>query len=239
MWALILTTIFTSAVDSLNPFAITQQFILQGMVKKPKHILYFIIPTGITNLIGGYLAYYGIITIIGGFLNTIVKQYGVALYTVELILGIAFLIFAGMLLQNRKFTFLKKEIAVLKGIEEKSDKNTAKKIKSVSPLSLISLGVIATLSELTTALPYFAFLAILFNYHLSFLNLSFILILYNLIYTLPLLLLFLLYIKAQDKFDRLYTIIKTQIAKWSDILAPILVALIGTFLIFHSVSLLV
>ena len=35
MWGLLLTTVLTSAADSLNPFAITQQFVLQGMVKKP------------------------------------------------------------------------------------------------------------------------------------------------------------------------------------------------------------
>lgn len=34
MWTLLLSTILTSATDSLNPFAITQQFVLQGMVGK-------------------------------------------------------------------------------------------------------------------------------------------------------------------------------------------------------------
>ncbi len=38
MWGLLVPTILTSAADSLNPVAITQQFVLQGMVKKPKHI---------------------------------------------------------------------------------------------------------------------------------------------------------------------------------------------------------
>ena len=36
MWALLISTLLTSAADSLNPFAITQQFVLQSMVKKPK-----------------------------------------------------------------------------------------------------------------------------------------------------------------------------------------------------------
>lgn len=56
MEALLIATLATSAADSVNPFAITQQFVLQGMVKKPWHIWFFILPTGIVNWIGAFLA---------------------------------------------------------------------------------------------------------------------------------------------------------------------------------------
>lgn len=239
MWELLLPTIFTSAADSLNPFAITQQFVLQGMVKKPKHIWYFIIPTGVVNLIGGFLAYYGLFTFMGKFFNGLVENYGHLLLIAELLLGIAFCVGISYLIQNKKIEFLKKEIQTLKFTKQEErnqdEEEAVRKIKSVSPMALVALGTGATLSELTTALPYFAFLAILFNYQLSFLQLTFILVIYNLIYTSPLIILYFVYIKAQDKFDHFYTIIKAQITKWSNILAPTLMGLVAVVLVYHSV----
>ena len=58
MWGLLVSTILTSAVDSLNPIAIAQQFFLQGIVKKPEHIWYFIGSMLLTNLVSGFLAYF-------------------------------------------------------------------------------------------------------------------------------------------------------------------------------------
>lgn len=110
MWGLLLSTIFASAADSLNPIAITQQFVLQGMVKKPKHIWYFIITTGVTNLIGGFLAYYGLVTLIGNFLGNLAQKHAQILNTAELILGIASLVAAGIILQNNKIESLKRQI---------------------------------------------------------------------------------------------------------------------------------
>lgn len=240
MWRLLISTILTSAADSVNPIAITQQFVLQGMVKKPKHIWYFIIPTGVTNLIGGFLAYFGLVTFIGKFFTKLIEKHGQVIFTAELILGIVFLIVFGFLLQSSKITSLKKQIHSLKAGADNGNENdeaeAARKIKSVSPMALVILGVGATISELTTALPYFAFLAILFNYQLTLLQVAFILIVYNTIYTLPLMILYFIYAKAQDKFDRLYRVIKTQVAKWANILAPTIVGLIGVILVYHSIS---
>lgn len=242
MWGLLLTTILTSAADSLNPIGITQQFVLQGMVKKPKHIWYFIIPTGVTNLIGGYLAYYGFITLIGNYLGKLAQKHAQTLYTAELVLGIASLIAAGIILQNRKIVALKRQTKLLKAEDnndnEYDEEEAERRIKSVSPLALVTLGVGATISELSTALPYFAFLAILFNYQLTLLQVTFILVVYNTIYTLPLIILYFVYIRAQDKFDRLYRFIKTQIAKCANILVPAIVGIIGVILVYHSISLL-
>ncbi len=242
MWGLLISTILTSAADSLNPIAVTQQFVLQGMVKKPKHIWYFIIPTGVTNLIGGFLAYFGLVTFIGNFFAQFVERYGQILFIAELILGIAFFIGFGFLLQSNRISMLKNQIQSLKERENNGNVNeeteAARKIKSVSPMALVFLGVGATISELTTALPYFAFLAILFNYQLTLFQVTLILIVYNTIYTLPLMILYFIYIKSQDKFDSLYRIIKIQVTKWGNILAPIIMGLLGIILVYHSILLL-
>ncbi|PWJ46819.1 GAP family protein [Faecalicatena contorta] len=242
MWGLLFSTVLTSAADSLNPIAITQQFVLQGMVKKPKHILYFIIPTGVTNLIGGFLAYFGLITFIGSFFSELIERHWQILLISELILGIVFLIGVGFLLQSKKLESFKKQIQSLKAGESYDNKDdeaeAVNKIKSVSPMALMVLGVGATISELTTALPYFAFLAILFNYQLTFLQVAFILVVYNIIYTSPLIILYFIYIRAQDKFDHLYQVIKTQVTKLSNVLVPTLVSIIGVVLVYHALSLL-
>ncbi|WP_159459748.1 GAP family protein [Scatolibacter rhodanostii] len=239
MFALTISTILTSAADSLNPIAITQQFVLQGMVKKPKHIWFFILATGITNLIGGFLAYFGLVNVIGRFFAEIMSNHAQTIFTAELILGIAFLIAVCYLIQNAKIKTLQKQIAsTCSSDEEKEREEAVGKIKSVSPAALTVLGIGATISELATALPYFAFLAILFSQPLTFLEVSFLLILYNLIYMSPLMVLYFVYTKAQDKFDALYLLIKKQITRFSHVAAPTLVGLVGVVLVAHSVSLL-
>lgn len=238
MWGLLLSTIVTSAADSVNPIAITQQFVLQGMVKKPKHIWYFIIPTGLTNFIGGFLAYFGLVAFIGNLLGTLIQKYGRVIFTVELIIGIAFLIAVCYLILGSQLKAMKEEFFCTAKSEANAEEQAAKKIKSVSPAALIALGTGATISELSTALPYFAFLAILLNYQLTFLQVTFILAVYNMIYTAPLMILYFIYKKSRSKFDRFYEIIKTQMTKWADILAPAIAGLIGVFLVFHSLSLL-
>lgn len=237
MLGLFVSTILTSAADSLNPVAITQQFVLQGMVKKAKHIWYYINAIALTNLAGGFLAYFGLISIIGDFVAKVINKYGRVLFTVEFIAGICFLIVVFYLIQNTKINSLKRQIKLLSSEGDCNDEEeTTKKIKSVSPLSLTALGVVATISELTTALPYFAFLAILFNYKLSILPVTLILIVYNFIYSLPLIIMYLVYIKAQDKFDQFYVFIKNKITKWAAFLAPVVVGFIGILLIVHSMT---
>ncbi|MDO5649788.1 MAG: GAP family protein [Gallicola sp.] len=241
MWALLLTTILTSAADSLNPFAITQQFVLQGMVRKPRDILYFIIPTGVTNMIGGFLAYFGLTALMGDFFEKLMESQGQAIYIMVFIVGIALLISAGFIVQKGNFENLQKEIHQLKSTDKMDTEardllEASKKVKSVSPIALILLGIGATISELMTALPYFAFLTVLFKYQLNLFQVTIILVIYNTIYTLPLVLLFILYIKTQDKFDRLYLLIKGLIVKGSKILAPSIIGIIGVVLIYQSLS---
>ncbi len=236
MIGLLISTILTSAADSLNPIAIVQQFVLQGMVKKPKHIWYFILPTGITNLLGGFLAYYGFVAFLGNFMSRLFERFSFPLLVAELLLGAGFLAaLIWMLIKNNRQS--KKEnqpsqaLAAEAGIEEAA---MAAKIKSVSPAALMALGVGATISELATALPYFAFLAILLNYTLTFFQVTCILVLYNVIYTLPLIILYFIYRRAQQQFDRLYRAVKAQMIKWERVITPALLGAAGTFLTIHA-----
>lgn len=213
--------------DSLNPVAITQQFVLQGMVRKRNHIWYFIWATYLTNFIFGMTAYYGLLAILARLWNRIFTAVGEIVFIAEFILGILFLAFA-----VRSMITLRTKAAAKNVCEDNSEAEAIKnKIKSVSPLSLFSLGVIATIMELTSALPYFAFLGMLLQYPLSLPDVIFIQALYNLIYASPLMLMYFIYCRKQTLFDRVYTYVKCKMEKLSDFVAPVLLTAAGIFLI--------
>ena len=198
---LLLTLLALSSVDSLNPIGITQQFILQGMVKKPRHIWYFIVTTGIVNMIFGYLVYYGVMTIINNRIDYILDRFGAIIYSAEILLGVVILAFS---IKSIVTHFINKK---KDGDLDSQEKEIKTKIRSVTPLALIAVGVVSTVSELTSAVPYFAFLAVLVNYQLSFPLLTGIFVLYNIIYILPFAILYFIYIISKNVFDKilLYT----------------------------------
>lgn len=236
MLSLLFATITTSAVDSLNPVAITQQFVLQGLVKKRYHIWYFIIATAIVNFTGGILVYHGLAALLKNYMDMFLNKYSLLIFTAELILGIIMLIFVSYQLVNRKIKTLEHKISAMKGEVSDDSNETATffKASSLNPFSLFFIGSIATICELPTALPYFAFLAIILNYELPVITSTLILLLYNLIYASPLMLLYFLYVKCQDKFDKIYSLIKEKISKYSNILTPIMIGSIGILLIYHA-----
>lgn len=227
MWSLLLATVLTSAADSVNPITLTQQFVLQGMVKKPWHIWCFIVPIALTNLVTGMLAYWGLIGFVGGFLADMLLRYAKAVFILELVLGIFLILYALYVFAK---SFKKTEAASA----EKEQEAAARKFRSVTPTALMLFGVVATLAELTSALPYFAFLAIMLSYHLAPWQAVLILILYNLIYILPATALYIVYRKAQKSFDKIYALFQKIVQKCSRILGPLLIAAVGGALLAHA-----
>lgn len=236
MLGLIITTIITSATDSLNPIAITQQFILQGMVRKPNHIWYFILPTGIVNFISGVLVYYGLGSIFTKAMDIILNTLTPQLFIAELIIGVLSILFALFLFYKKK---IKNDLYSESNSEEDDKKIVSEKIKSVSPVSLVILGIIATISELATALPYFAFLAVLLTHKLSVLSLIIILFIYNFIYTSPLILLYFIYRKNQNIFEKFYLFIKNKMKKFSIVLVPMILVIIGVAISIRAINFLI
>lgn len=232
---LIITLLATSSVDSLNPIGITQQFILQGMVKKPRHIWYFILTTGVVNMIFGYLVYYGIMSVLSSGYDFIVNKLGLILYLAELLLGLA-LLFWGAKDLIKKIFLIKNKDATETDIRASDEEKARARIKSVTPLALIGVGVVSTASELTSAVPYFAFLAVLLTYKLSFLVLTGVLIFYNLIYMAPFVLMYLIYKISQKHFDRLYSFFRRIFKRLSGFLIPALLLVISGAIIFDAIT---
>lgn len=224
MGSLFLTMLATSAVDSLNPIGIAQQFVLQGVVKKPRHIWYFIITTAVVNMIFGYMVYYGIITLIDSVFSKIMSEISTYLYIGELVAGIILFGFGIYKLIKRKNN---------PSAEEKEEN---KKPVSVTPLALIGIGIVSTASELTSALPYFTFLAVLINYRLSFPFLTLILILYNMVYIAPFVILFIIYLISKQKFDAVYNFFRRLFSKLSAFLIPALLIIVGCVISYHAIT---
>ena len=224
----------------MNPIGITQQFILQGMVKKPKHIWYFILTTGVVNMIFGYFVYYGVMTIINGILNRFLSTYGWALYSLELMFGFGLLIF-GIISLIKKILSAKKDKhpnaeKLIEEKEKEEEEEIKSKIKRVTPLALIGIGVVSTISELTSAVPYFAFLAVLVTYHLSFPILTLLFIFYNIIYMAPFMILYFIYIASKQKFDSIYTFFKKTFKRYSGVLIPALMLVISAIIMIDAVT---
>ncbi len=122
---------------------------IAGTGKKAKAHLVFYIPTGITNLIGGFLAYFGLMAFVGSFFQKIVESYGFYLFAAELIVGIALLIAGSFVVQNRKISahavassheemedFLCKTIDKLPGVLECTCNMILSRMKDIKGLRL-------------------------------------------------------------------------------------------------------
>lgn len=218
MFQLVVPTILTSAVDSLNPVAIAQQFALQGVVKKPRDIWYYILPIGLTNFLGGILAYFGLIKLISQLVHTLAIRYHGVFLAMEILVAALFLWLALRSVRRAKTA---------------APDQSIQKIKQVSPKTLILLGVAATISELITAVPYFAFLGLVFQTNLSSTEMIVLLALYNLIYIAPLIAMYFIYSKAQIHFDRFYLRIQTKISKWSRVLTPLIFLMLALVICGH------
>ena len=234
MFSLIMYTLLTSAIDSLNPIAIAQQFVLQGMVKKAKHIWYFIISIAITNFTTGVLAYYGAVKVLSSFFSNFFNTLGVYLYIAELVLGFVFLFITIRILYKQRLKNKLGAKELVASTEEEQKSVIPSWFRSVTPFSLTLIGIVATISELTTALPYFAFIAILLNYEISLIQVLLILVLYNFVYSLPLIIMYFIYVKKQSMFDRFYLFTKEKMTKWSSVLTPLVVFAVAMFFIIHS-----
>lgn len=220
-----MVTLTTSAIDSLNPIALAQQFILQGLVRKKTNILFFIAGIGMTNFAAGVLAYYGFSAVFRSVLTAFLTRYDGMLPFAEVLLGVLCLLAAARMLFK-------------KGKEKQEQAEDAPKIKldRLGAASLFLMGVVFCGFELTSALPYFGFLAFLLKYALSFTEIMGTLLVYNIVYSLPLIVLYLCYSRYQEKIDRFYETMQRGIRKISSVAVPAAALLLGAFFTIHGVS---
>ncbi|MBO5833938.1 MAG: GAP family protein [Alphaproteobacteria bacterium] len=233
MKSLIITLLVTSSVDSLNPIGITQQFILQGGVKKPRHIWYFILTTAVVNILFGYLVYYGVVKVVSALLADLLAKHASTVFMFEILFGIVLLLFIVWWLIKRNV--VKKKNRRTGGGSGLLTRNALKtKFKHITPLTLIYIGVLSTVSELTSAAPYFVFLSVLGTYQLSFGMLTLVFMLYNIIYIAPFVLLYVSYLLSKKSFDKLYAFFRKNCGALLGNLVPLLFLLVAGFMIING-----
>lgn len=226
MLTLLFTTMITSFLDSLNPFAISQQFVLQGILKKRYHIWFYMIAMFATNYLCGILAYYGFLKPLLYFLYDLIDEHSLIVFSLKIIFICLFSIL--FIISSLRIKKLKQK--------ETSPQKKHYHYHSIHPFYLIIIGVITTISELSTSLPYFTFLTILFSYQLYLYELVLILFLYNIIYCLPLISMYFIYKSRQSDFDRFYLLVKHYTNKWTPYLIPILSLVVILFLLFTFIK---
>ncbi len=221
-WIIVGTAITASFFDSLNPSAVAQQILLQTMVKNKRHVLFFILGMGITNLCMGLAVYYGIAEWISRLFGTLARIYPLLLYVTELTGGILFLLLGVRLIIKTK-----------RCAEVSSQEERAKTPARITRFSLFILGIIFCGVELTSALPYFGFLAMLAGYDFDFPYVLGFTFLYTFIYVLPLILLYFGYNKLRG--TALIKKIENLLGKISSYVIPVALSLLGILLAAHSV----
>lgn len=222
MLILLGTTLTASFFDSLNPSAIAQQMLLQAMVKKKRYILFFILGIALANFIMGMAIYYGIATWISMLLSKVTAAYPLYVCCTELITGLLCLVLGIRLIIRTKQS------------TDHSEQNMAKSPAQLTPLPLFLLGAVFCAVELTSALPYFGFIAILTSYDLVLPYVLFFMLLYDFIYSLPLILLYFGYNRLQSTV--LIRHLEHILNKISSYVIPAALSLIGILLFFHSIS---
>lgn len=222
MLALLGTTITASFVDSLNPSAIAQQMLLQAMVKNKRHTLYFIFGIGLANYLLGLAVYYGITEWVTKLFSKLTASYPVYVYTAEIAAGfLCAAVGTALIFKTRR--------AALQPAE-----NNVKTPASLAPFSLFIMGAAFCAVELTSALPYFGFLAMLASYDLSIPAVLVFICIYDFIYILPLLILYRGYNKLQGT-----TVIKRLekiLSKVSSYVVPVVLCILGIFLLYKGIS---
>lgn len=184
--ALITSLVGIALFDSVNPSLFLAQFYLIATPKPVPRLVSYFAGVLLVNFVGGLLFLGGAQALIANFLQHLG---GHVLYGVQLVLGLALLLF-GLWLKS-----------------EAGADPVVKTPRSLHPGHTFLLGMAVMLNELTTALPYFIAVERISWAQLSLPGDLFALLLYNLVFALPLvgfLLLFMVYRqRSAEQLERL------------------------------------
>jgi len=204
-------------VDSLNPFTIALHIFLLGILKNVNRISIYVLGILIVYLVGGIAIFTGLSAVFDYLGKQFESIPDFVLYGIELILGI---------------------ILVVYGITEWRKNSEQKKVSKkldVSTWALISLGAGGTLTDLPTAIPYLGFIAKMTEMKVDALTGIAFLFAYCIIYVFPLFLIWVLYLKFQDKIkDKMETIVK-RIEKSNKYIIVFFCEIIGILFILDSI----
>ena len=216
---ILLLLIPMAMLDSLNPLTIVTQIFLLTTKKPLQRALGHAIGVFSMYFIGGLLIIMGIRQIQKPLLD-LAQSYEITLigYVIELIIGLLTIYF-GYRISKKKDGW---------------NKIFIKKAGSLNFFESIFLGCLTTLGDLTTAIPYFAAIALVVKAKIAFLQIIFLLLAYNIIYVFPLIILLSLLLMKNSVL--LFSKVGAFIEKWSKKILVMTCVVFGILLIFDSIG---
>ncbi|RAM50647.1 MAG: hypothetical protein C6Y22_15820 [Hapalosiphonaceae cyanobacterium JJU2] len=189
---MLLVSLFACAlIDSLNPTGTVLQIYLLSTPRPIVRSATFIFGIFAAYWTGGLLFALGLTKVIADLFNSIDRF----IYVIQFISGVV-LIATGWTLN----TSSKKQ-------------KTIKRPKSLKPIHTFLLGMVVTVWDLPTAIPYISAIDQLIRLKLDLPRLMLALFLYNLIFVLPLIVLLGIYLLLKDKSAALFDNFHQQIIK--------------------------
>lgn len=225
MFLLFGTALTASFLDSLNPTAIAQYMLLLAAARKKSDTWFFTLGGGLMNIALGLAVYYGVTAQLARLLDWAAGNWPLQLYGAALLFGLGCLAVGLRLIARTRR-------AARAGEGPDAEADGSKLPAQLNPASLFVMGAVFCLLELTSALPYFGFLALLAGYRLPFLLVLFFITLYTFIYCLPLMLLYFGYnrLNGTAAIRRLERVL----GKISSYIVPGAVSLAGTALVWYG-----
>ncbi|MFW5444700.1 GAP family protein [Aerococcus urinaeequi] len=230
MFAVFTTTLIAGLIDGINPFALTQQFILQSKIKSPYHILYFIFPIGLGNFLIGLAFYFGFSDWIFQAFNWVNHHYPYTWHYLAIAASI-------LIVAYLSYSFFKKDqpTAIQGEVQKKSVTQTEE--THLSAGTLIMLGIASCLAEISSIAPYLALLSYYATISITNLQATLLLAFYSFVlFVLPMYGLFLMSLFFKSRLTTIYT----RIAGWMDFfitrILPVILFLIAVTLFGYGIQ---
>lgn len=214
-WGLLSTIIVIAMFDSLNPSLFVVQLYLLTTQRPVPRVLAYIGGVLLANFLGGALVLAGFRALLGDVLRSLDPAW---LYGTELVLGAALLGFGVWMRIMPK------------------EQQEARKPRSLSIGHAFVLGTAVMVNELTTALPYFVAIERLTQAGLSITWNVFALVIYNLVFGLPLFGILFAYLAIRGRFLAVIERVNRSLAYWMPRLIKYGSVMFGGALIAHALS---
>ena len=213
-------------LDSLNPASISLLIVLLPLVKKTSHVFFYIGGAFLTYLLIGLVFFQGVDRYLEQLIADLLDKYSVISTIAGLTIGIT-LIIIGAILTIRIISSLNFTTDMYKTKERIS-------IINVHPVILIGLSLTSTLSDAPTSIPYIFFISKLAQVNNPFIVVLIQIMIYCIIYILPMLILVAAYGVIREKFSTIETWTRNVMCMLSKYGVPAVLYVLGIWLIFIS-----
>lgn len=230
MLLLLTSIIILALIDSLNPSTVAAQVLLLALKKPVSRVISFILGTFVMYIAFGFV----IIFILGKPIKGFFYELGSTDYLILLAIGIA-LIAVGTILGLKRYIG-KEGRSKSEGYVKKAMAPMMAMLKTLNPVHTFFFGMASTAFDLPTSAFYFVALASLLEAGVGPFETTSLLILYNLLYILPLIVILLIYMIARDRSGPLMNRINKLIGEWSGRLVISILICIGVILVVFSMA---